>query len=152
VEDGPLAALELLRRDAVESARSHLAEARAELAQQEARFTEASAARQRCEEALQGERAHFGEAGSVQRLRLVEGALRGLTHELTRAEARLATLAQACRRARAQVAEAEEGLITAEVGRRALSGVLSTHRGVAARRREREDEDHADDLFRGRRG
>lgn len=151
MEDGPLSALELLRRDAVESARSRLAELRAELAQHEARFTEASAARQRCEEALQGERAHFGEASSVQRLRLVEGALHGLTQELKQAGARLSVAEQACRRARARIGEAEQVLIAAEAGRRALGLLLSTRRGVAERRREREAEDQADDLFRGRR-
>jgi flagellar biosynthesis chaperone FliJ len=151
VEEGPLPALELLRRDAVEAARAQLAELRAQLAQQEARFTEASAARQRCEEALQGERAHFGDAGSVQRLRLVEGALRALTHELRQAQARVSAAEQACRQARAQVAEAEQALIAAEVGRRALSGLLSTRRAVAERRREREAEDQADELFQGRR-
>ena len=151
MEEGPLSALELLRRDALEGARCRLAEARAELAQHEARFTEASAARHRCEEALQSERAHFGEASSVQRLRLVEGALRGLTHELTQARARLSAVEQACRAARAHVGDAEHALVAAEVGRRAVSGLLSTRRGVAERRREREDEDQADDLFRGRR-
>jgi hypothetical protein len=151
VDEGPLPALELLRRDAVEAARARLAETRAQLAQQEGRFTEASAARQRCEEALQGERAHFGEAGSVQRLRLVEGALRALTQELRQAQAQVSAAEQACRQARAQVAEAEQVLIAAEVGRRALSGLLSTRRGVADRRREREAEDHADELFQSRR-
>lgn len=151
MEEGPLSALELLRRDAVESARSRLAEARAELAQQETRFTEASAARQRCQEALQGERAHFGEAGSVQRLRLIEGVLRGLTQELKQTGVRLSAAEQACRLARERVGEAEQALIAAEAGRRAASALLSTRRGVAERRREREAEDQADDLFRGRR-
>lgn len=151
MEDGPLSALELVRRDAVEHAHSRLLEARAELVQHEARFTEASAGRLRCEEALQSERAHFGEAGSVQRMRLVEGALRGLTHELKLAKARQATAEQACRRARARVVDAEQALIAAEAGRRALSSLLSTRRGVAERRREREEEDCADELFRSRR-
>jgi flagellar biosynthesis chaperone FliJ len=145
-----LSALETLRRDAVEAAQRQLAEARAELAHHESRFTEASAARLRCEEALQGQRAHFSEARSVQHLRLAESALHGLTHELRLAETRLGAAEQACHQSRARVRDAERGLIEAEVGRRAVSKLLTTRRGVADKRREREDEDQADDLFRGR--
>jgi hypothetical protein len=152
VDPRPLSALETLRQDAAQSAQHRLAEARAELAQYEARYTEASAVRLRCEEALQCERAQFSEASSVQRLRFAEGALRGLTQELSLAEARRTAAEQACDRARARVSAAELELIDAEVDRRAVSKLLSTRRGVADKRRERAEEDHADDLYRGRRG
>jgi hypothetical protein len=75
----------------------------------------------------------------------------GLTQELKQAGARLSTAEQACRLVRERVGEAEQALIAAEAGRRALGALLSTRRGVAERRREREDEDQANDLFRGRR-
>ena len=150
VEPGPLSALELLRRDAVEGAQQRLSALRAELAQHEARCSDASAARLRCEEALQCERAHFSAASSVQRLRLAEDALRALTQELRVAEVRLAGALQACERCRARVSAAEQELIAAEVDRRAVATVASTRRGVVEKRREREDEDQADDLFRSR--
>jgi hypothetical protein len=151
VESGPLNALEALRREAVDAAQRKLAEARAELAQRESLFTEASVARQRCEEALQGERAHFSEARSVRSMRLVEERLAGLTHELTLAEGRLGAAEQASRRAHVRVREAEQELVQAELGRRSVSNVLSTRRSVADKRRERDEEDAAEDLFRARR-
>ena len=150
VEQGPLSALETVRRDAVVVAQRRLAEVCEELSEHEARLAEASAVRLRCAAARLAQRAQFSEAGSVQRLRLTEGALRGLTHALSLSDARLATAEQAVHRARAKVREAEQGLLNAEVSRRAISTLLSTRRVVAEKRRERDEEDQAEDVFRSR--
>jgi hypothetical protein len=151
VEPGSLPALEILRREQVEAAQRRLAEARALLAQRESLCKEACAARRRCEEALQAQRAQFNEAQSVWQLQRCEESARGLTQELSTAEARLRAAEAACSAAREVLSGAEQALRAAELSRRAISKLLSTRRGALEQRREREAEDLADDLFRARR-
>lgn len=148
--EGPLDALDLVRREAVESAKRRLAEARAELSQHEALFHEASAARARCDEALQSERGQFGEARSVARLRLVEERLRGLTQELSAAVERQKRALAACSAQRARVEELRVALTEAERDRRALGQVLDLRREAQHKQRERDEEEQTEDALRSR--
>jgi hypothetical protein len=148
VSDTPLQALEARRQGATRQAQRVLAEARADLAQRESLANEAHAARFRCNESLQSERALFGEANNVRLLRLREERIRGLVLELKGAEARLALAQAGCGEARERVLQAERALLEAESGRRAVVSVLAARRTAADKQRERVAEDEADDAFR----
>ena len=150
VSDAPLIALGALRHDTASQARRLLAEARADLAQRESLANETHAARFRCEESLQSERALFGEANNVRLLRLREERIRGLVLELACAESRMRVAQAGCSEARERVHAAERALLTAESGRRAVVSVLGTRREAADKRRERGEEDDADDAYRSR--
>ena len=148
--EGPLDALSLVRREAVESAQHRLAEARAERSQHESLFHEASAERARCEQALQSERGQFGEARSVGRLRLVEERLRGLTQELAAAQARQKRALSACAAQRSRVEQLTAALAEAERSRRALGQLLDLRREALNKQREKSEEEQAEDAMRGR--
>ena len=148
--DSSLDRLEALRREAVETARRQLAEARAELSQYEALYNETCAACARCEEALQSERAQFGEARSVARLRLVEERLRGLDQELAGARARKQRAYASCAALRQRLDALVAALAEAERGRRAVGQVLELRREQAQKRRELSEEEQSEDAFRGR--
>lgn len=151
MSDAPLIALEALRHESASAARRLLAEARADLAQRESLANEAHAARFRCEETLQSERALFGMAHDARRLRLSEERIRGLVLELKGADTRLVQAQEACHEARERVLGAERALLEAETGRRAVVSVLGARREAADKRRERGEEDDVEDLFRARR-
>lgn len=151
MSDAPLIALESLRDDSASNAKRELAEARAHLAQRESLANEAHAARFRCEETLQSERALFGEAHNARLLRLSEERIRGLVLELKGAQERQLTAQHDCREARERVLAAERALLEAESRRRAVLSVLDGRRVAAGKLRERAEEDDADDSFRSRR-
>lgn len=150
MSDKPLYALEARRQTVSDQAQRLLAEARAELAQRESLANEAHAARFRCEESLQSERALFGETHNARLLRLREERIRGLVLELKSAEQRLAVALSVCHDARERVRLAERGLLEAETGRRAVVSVLDARRAAADKERERNAEEEAEDAFRTR--
>ena len=87
-------------------------------------YNETCAACARCEEALQSERAQFGEARNVARLRLVEERLRGLDQELAGARARKQRAYASCAAVRQRLDLLVAALAEAERGRRAVGQVL----------------------------
>jgi flagellar biosynthesis chaperone FliJ len=147
---GPLETLETLRHQTVEAQKRQLAEARAELSQHAALWTELNAQRLRCEESLQSERELFADARSVRQLRLHEERLRMLTHELRQVGLRLRQVDEATNRARERVSCCSAALLDAERERRAVSQVVEARSLAALKRREQADEDESDDVFRSR--
>lgn len=150
MSDAPLIALEAVRHDVSGAAQRALAEARADLAQRESLANEAHAARFRCEEMLQSERALFGEAHNARLLRLSEERIRGLTLELKAATARVRGAQHTLGEARERVRGAEQALLSAESERRALGNVLDARRTLADKRRDQRAEDERDDALRSR--
>lgn len=129
----------------MQAAQRRLAEANAVLSQTQARLQDAVAEQGRRELSLQGARLTFAAARTVSGLRRAEELVRGVEQELATLAERVGRLRAACAQARAVLSHQTQQLAEAERGRRAVGQVLEVRREAADKRRERGDEEQAED-------
>jgi flagellar biosynthesis chaperone FliJ len=145
-----LRSLESVQRQGADAAKTALAEARDGEARQTRRFAALATRRCEIERKIARAREQFAAADQVAGLRAAGRRLRGLQADLSQICGSIAEVQGQLASARAEVDAAEQALREAELGRRAVDGVLQRRELARKRASERRDEAEAEDFYRSR--